>query len=210
MFIKHPLCLLNDPHVFFKLIWNLNQPDDKREDNNLHHHTMEPQTPTESVVSDDDFFNALDTPKSQPDKPQTTLTPPRNEFRVYNPVDGNYEEWPQDAQESSFEQILGKDTPERKGSNPSQFFEHILGRDGADSDSFRENSDFGNSTPNNASEEDDTALARAIAEQDLPPGVSASEQQEVMMRLLTQQLRRGDWSEEEGGLPPELEQRLRE
>jgi len=56
---------------------------------------------------------------------------------------------------------------------------------------------------------DDDALAQAIAEQDLPPGVSAVEQQEVMMRLLTQQLRRGDWANDEN-LSPSLEQRLRD
>lgn len=61
---------------------------------------------------------------------------------------------------------------------------------------------------------DDDALAQAIAEQDLPPGVSAAEQQEVMMRLLTQQIRRGglDRGEDGGGaeLSPALEQRLRD
>ena len=57
---------------------------------------------------------------------------------------------------------------------------------------------------------DDDALAQAIAEQDLPPGVSAVEQQEVMMRLLTQQLRRGrDWANDEN-ISPALEQRLRD
>jgi len=58
---------------------------------------------------------------------------------------------------------------------------------------------------------DDDALAQAIAEQDLPPGVSAVEQQEVMMRLLTQQLRRGggNWANEDD-LSPALEQRLRD
>ncbi|KAL7469309.1 hypothetical protein ACHAXS_009575 [Conticribra weissflogii] len=56
---------------------------------------------------------------------------------------------------------------------------------------------------------DDDALAQAIAEQDLPPGVSALEQQEIMMRLLTQQLRRGDWANE-SELSPALEQRLRD
>lgn len=59
---------------------------------------------------------------------------------------------------------------------------------------------------------DDDALARAVAEQDLPPGVSAIEQQEIMMRLLTQQLRRGgggDWSNDET-LSPALEQRMRD
>ena len=66
---------------------------------------------------------------------------------------------------------------------------------------------------------DDDALAQAIAEQDLPPGVSAAEQQEIMMRLLTQQLRRGDWGTNDDGngengntteLSPALEQRLRD
>jgi len=56
---------------------------------------------------------------------------------------------------------------------------------------------------------DDDALAQAIAEQDLPPGVSALEQQEIMMRLLTQQLRRGDCANE-SDLSPALEQRLRD
>jgi hypothetical protein len=65
-------------------------------------------------------------------------------------------------------------------------------------------------------EEDDDALARAIAEQDLPPGVSVAEQQEVMMRLLTQRIRRGDHRSGAGGegggepLSPALEARLRD
>ena len=63
--------------------------------------------------------------------------------------------------------------------------------------------------------EDDDALARAIAEQDLPPGVSVAEQQEVMMRLLTQRIRRGDQSGGGSGggggeLSPALEARLRD
>lgn len=65
---------------------------------------------------------------------------------------------------------------------------------------------------------DDDALAQAIAEQDLPPGVSAVEQQEVMMRLLTQQLRRGglrggahtNWANNDEELSPALERRLRD
>ena len=43
---------------------------------------------------------------------------------------------------------------------------------------------------------DDTELARAIAEQELPPGVSVAEQQEIMMRLLTQRIRCGPTSGE--------------
>ncbi len=65
---------------------------------------------------------------------------------------------------------------------------------------------------------DDDALARAVAEQDLPPGVSAIEQQEIMMRLLTQQIRRGvasgggggDGSNNDEPLSPALEQRMRD
>jgi hypothetical protein len=66
--------------------------------------------------------------------------------------------------------------------------------------------------------ENDDALARAIAEQDLPPGVSVAEQQEVMMRLLTQRIRRGDRDDDDGHggggvgekLSPALEARLRD
>ena len=74
---------------------------------------------------------------------------------------------------------------------------------------------------------DDTALARAIAEQELPPGVSVAEQQEIMMRLLTQRIRCGPTSGEgynngtttangggqdntEEGLSPALHARLRD
>lgn len=58
-------------------------------------------------------------------------------------------------------------------------------------------------------DEDNEKLAQAIAAQELPPGVSAVEQQEIMMRLLTQQLRKGDWSSEDE-LSPALGQRLRD
>jgi hypothetical protein len=170
-------------------------------------------------VNDDDFFCAI-TPSSslQPPRPdswgrnKSSPSGANSAFRVYNPVDDSFEGWPA---ESSFEN-------------------HPSTADSGELDSFRENSSSshdavavstgnrrrGNeghnrslsSSRNTPSEsQDDTALARAIAEQDLPPGVSAIEQQEVMMRLLTQQLRRGDWSTgEEGSLSPELEQRLRE
>lgn len=77
-------------------------------------------------------------------------------------------------------------------------------------------------TPTRAlEEENDDALARAIAEQGLPPGVSALEQQEIMMRLLTQRIRTGPAAAVNGGggcdgvggevgLSPALEARLRD
>lgn len=81
--------------------------------------------------------------------------------------------------------------------------------------SQQQNSKNDNINNNPTSIEDDIALAAAIATQDLPPGVSAHEQQEIMMRLLTQQLRRrGDWDVDGDGhvegLSPALEARLRD
>ena len=81
--------------------------------------------------------------------------------------------------------------------------------------SQQQNSNNDNINNNPTSIEDDIALAAAIATQDLPPGVSAHEQQEIMMRLLTQQLRRrGDWDVDGDGhvegLSPALEARLRD
>ena len=90
-----------------------------------------------------------------------------------------------------------------------------------------------NTNDNNNDDNDDTALARAIAEQELPPGVSIAEQQEIMMRLLTQRIRCGptsggfegynhnngttttttngqDNTTEEEGLSPALQARLRD
>ncbi|KAL3799010.1 hypothetical protein HJC23_005149 [Cyclotella cryptica] len=133
-------------------------------------------------------------------------------FRVYNPVEDSFEGWPA---EPSFE----NDSNAAESNELDSFRENYSSSHVAaavstdnrlrDNDGHDRSLSSARNTPGET--QDDTALARAIAEQDLPPGVSAIEQQEVMMRLLTQQLRRGDWSTgDEGSLPPELEQRLRE
>ena len=75
-------------------------------------------------------------------------------------------------------------------------------------DEFLEQAPATPTTPT-TEDEDNEQLAQAIAAQELPPGVSAVEQQEIMMRLLTQQLRKGDWSSEDE-LSPALGQRLRD
>jgi hypothetical protein len=103
---------------------------------------------------------------------------PNESFTVYNPVEDSFEGWPHGTYED---------------------------------DSFHDNSNSPGSPSRNivtTDESPDDELARQIAEQDLPPGVSAIEQQEIMMRLLTQQLRRGE--DARGEISPELEQRLRE
>ena len=130
-----------------------------------------------SEPTDDEFFNALNSPSQDSNK----------SFTAYNPVDNNFEGWPH----GTFEVV------------PTSTAEEVK-------DSFHENSGVTFDEHNAALHDDneDDALAKAIAEQDLPPGVSAVEQQEIMMRLLTQQLRRGE--DAGGDVSPELEQRLRE
>lgn len=128
--------------------------------------------------TDEEFFNAV----------SSTRQGANDSFQVYNPVDDSFEEWPSGQIEN-----------------------------GPQTDSFHDDNRGGGELPHShnngyiksdkTSSEDD-ALARSIAEQDLPPGVTAVEQQEIMMRLLTQQLRRGEDFEE--GVSPLLEQRLRE
>ena len=140
---------------------------------------------------------------------------------VYNPVDENYSSWnnennrtpdnnDNDASsddEISVEMIL----PPTIDTNAID--EHIDINDPEVIESQRqqlskiEASKKGSSGETTTSMDDDM-LAQAIAEQDLPPGVNAVEQQEIMMRLLTQQLRRGDWDDSD--ISPALEQRLRD
>jgi len=149
-------------------------------------------------------------------------------FQVYNPVDDDFAEWPdpetnlyssaelQGRRDAMQEQILFQ----RKLRDAENFCEHVdKNGDGVkvfDSEDHIDKSTVAEGTirdplplENLDNCDDDDALAQAIAEQDLPPGVSAVEQQEMMMRLLTQQLRRGDWSNDET-LSPALEQRLRD
>eukprot|EP00985_Skeletonema_marinoi_P021241 scaffold12932_cov66-Skeletonema_marinoi.AAC.1 len=149
-------------------------------------------------------------------------------FQVYNPVDDDFAEWPdpetnlysseelQRRRDAMQEQILFQ----RKLRDAENFCEHVdKNGDGVkvfDSEDHIDKSTVAEGTirdplplENLDNCDDDDALAQAIAEQDLPPGVSAVEQQEMMMRLLTQQLRRGDWSNDET-LSPALEQRLRD
>lgn len=152
-------------------------------------------------------------------------------FQVYNPVDDDFEEWP-DPEKNLYttEELYGR----RDAVMEQKMFKKKL----RDAENFAENFEkndnkikvFDVDDPefidritaadgsiveplpleqHLGSCDDDDALAQAIAEQDLPPGVSAVEQQEVMMRLLTQQLRRGDWANDET-LSPALEQRLRD
>lgn len=157
-----------------------------------------------------------------------------NGMAVYNPVDESFEGWP-----SGREQNAGaiNDTFDEDDINVLPNDSNLENNNNIDDDGFDMNdpeviaaqeqqlSQYYEANNNNNAKGgvdtsmDDDALAQAIAEQDLPPGVSAAEQQEIMMRLLTQQLRRGDWgtSDDENGengntteLSPALEQRLRD
>ena len=139
---------------------------------------------------------------------------------VYNPVDENYSSWNNENKattdndndvssddEISVEMVLPPTV------DTSAIDEHIDINDPEVIESQRrqlsqiEASKKGSSGETTTSMDDDM-LAQAIAEQDLPPGVNAVEQQEIMMRLLTQQLRRGDWDDSD--ISPALEQRLRD
>jgi len=128
--------------------------------------------------TDEEFFNAV----------SSTRHGTNDSFQVYNPVDDSFEEWPSGQIEN---------VPQSDSFNDD-------GRGGGELP-HSHNNDYIRSDKNSA---EDDALARSIAEQDLPPGVTAVEQQEIMMRLLTQQLRRGEDFEE--GVSPQLEQRLRD
>ena len=138
---------------------------------------------------------------------------------VYNPVDENYSSWHNenkttennDNDASSDDEISVEMVLPTYDTNAID--EHININDPEVIESQRrqlsqiEASKKGSSGETTTSMDDDM-LAQAIAEQDLPPGVNAVEQQEIMMRLLTQQLRRGDWDASD--ISPALEQRLRD
>jgi len=148
-------------------------------------------------------------------------------FKVYNPIDDDFEEWPDPEKHLyTLEELHGKRTDAlkeqqlfRKKLRDAENFCNNIDRHGDDIKLFDDNDNNDQSTVENDTVieplpfdncDDDDALAKAIAEQGLPPGVSAVEQQEIMMRLLTQQLRRGgDWANDET-LSPALEQRLRD
>lgn len=143
--------------------------------------------------SDDEFFKAMSCPPRS--KSSNGGGTGNESFTVYNPVEDSFEGWPHGTFEDALSANEGGDSfrDNNRGS-------HIdSAGDGPSSPARSDHVD---------NENEDDELARAIAEQNLPPGVSAVEQQEIMMRLLTQQLRRGDESGE--GVSPELEQRLRE
>lgn len=137
--------------------------------------------------TDEEFFNAMNSNKG---------VTGNESFTVYNPVEDSFGGWPHGIVEDAL--------PETNAGQDS-FNENNRGLHTESVDDSPPSSPV--RTANNGKDEDD-ALARAIAEQELPPGVSAVEQQEIMMRLLTQQLRRGDDTGE--AISPELEQRLRE
>jgi membrane associated rhomboid family serine protease len=151
-------------------------------------------------------------------------------FQVYNPVDDDFEEWPDPEKNlyTSEELMERRDAVHeqemfrRKLKDADNFVYNFEKNDkeikvfDIDDPDFIDRSSAASETvieplplENLDSCDNDDALAQAIAEQDLPPGVSAVEQQEIMMRLLTQQLRRGDWANDET-LSPALEQRLRD
>ncbi|KAL7502917.1 hypothetical protein ACHAXN_000788 [Cyclotella atomus] len=145
--------------------------------------------------TDEEFFNAMNSPSRS--KSSSNNGTGNESFTVYNPVEDSFDGWPHGTYEDA-------GMPLGSGNEALQ-------------ESFQEDSKLhtdnnGPASPSrshtNRNDTEDDALARAIAEQDLPPGVSAVEQQEIMMRLLTHQLRRGDESGE--GVSPELEQRLRD
>ena len=175
------------------------------------------------------------TTRSTPSSPQENApdddTPASMGMEVYNPVDENYASW-QSAEENvnngthdDVDAIHNKDKDrmertkvDTKYSSSENFQDNEMDIDLNDPELIAsqrqqlENIESSKSSKNkmmDTSLVDDDALAQAIAEQELPPGVSAVEQQEVMMRLLTQQLRRGDWSNDDN-LSPALEQRLRD
>ncbi|KAL9179853.1 hypothetical protein ACHAXT_007823 [Thalassiosira profunda] len=144
-------------------------------------------------------------------------------LQVYNPVDNSYASWGENGEEEEGVESDCSGVIEENGAHSPGGVDPYLNHDDEDEidltdpklvASQREQLaelEAAKDQPAKAQDSsvDDDALAQAIAEQDLPPGVSAAEQQEVMMRLLTQQLRRGDWSNEEE-LSPALEQRLRD
>ena len=129
-------------------------------------------------------------------------------FQVYNPVDETYDSWGENGKSGG--NIHGDSTPDTEQSidlNDPELIASQREQLAALEASKRDSVD--DVDKKSEMDDDDDALAQAIAEQDLPPGVSAVEQQEIMMRLLTQQLRRGDWANDED-LSPALEQRLRD
>ena len=138
---------------------------------------------------------------------------------VYNPVDENYSSWNNennrttDNNDASSDDEISVEMVLPPTVDTSAIDEHIDINDPEVIESQRrqlsqiEASKKGSSGETTTSMDDDV-LAQAIAEQDLPPGVNAVEQQEIMMRLLTQQLRRGDWDDSD--ISPALEQRLRD
>ena len=138
---------------------------------------------------------------------------------VYNPVDENYSSWNNenktttDNNDASSDDEISVEMVLPPTIDTSTIDEHIDINDPEVIESQRrqlsqiEASKKGSSGETTTSMDDDM-LAQAIAEQDLPPGVNAVEQQEIMMRLLTQQLRRGDWDDSD--ISPALEQRLRD
>ena len=140
---------------------------------------------------------------------------------VYNPVDENYSSWNNENKtttdnndnDASSDDELSVEMVLPSTVDQSAIDEHIDINDPEVIESQRrqlsqiEASKKGSSGETTTSMDDDM-LAQAIAEQDLPPGVNAVEQQEIMMRLLTQQLRRGDWDASD--ISPALEQRLRD
>jgi len=140
---------------------------------------------------------------------------------VYNPVDENYSSWNNENNrttdnndnDASSDDEISVEMVLPPTIDASAIDEHIDINDPEVIESQRrqlsqiEASKKGSSGETTTSMDDDV-LAQAIAEQDLPPGVNAVEQQEIMMRLLTQQLRRGDWDDSD--ISPALEQRLRD
>ena len=145
--------------------------------------------------TDEEFFNAV----------SSTRQGANDSFQVYNPVDDSFEEWPSGQIENGPQTDSFHDDNRADGELPHSYNNGYNDNRGDGELPHSHNNGYIKS--DKTSSEDD-ALARSIAEQDLPPGVTAVEQQEIMMRLLTQQLRRGEDFEE--GVSPQLEQRLRE
>ena len=158
--------------------------------------------------TDEEFFSALQS--EQRSRQSSSNAGTGESFTVYNPVDDSFEGWPTGI----VEDLPRSDSMSNVEENKDTFNDNSQlipdGRDGtlAVPNSPLRNEHADTDVSDTINESPDDALARQIAEQDLPPGVSAVEQQEIMMRLLTQQLRRGDDAERE--VSPELEQRLRE
>ena len=159
--------------------------------------------------TDEEFFSALHSSK-RPGQSSDNVDVANESFTVYNPVDDSFEGWPTGVVEDMPRSDATSNADKSKDifHDNSQYIQDVRVGTLRATDNLPGNRHVDMDVSDTINESPDDVLARQIAEQDLPPGVSAVEQQEIMMRLLTQQLRRGD--DADAVVSPELEQRLRE